>query len=337
MQLERTVRNRCPSLTAFRLLAGAAVFLVACQDGTAPVVDDADEQATEFALTPAGALAAQAAKMVGMHKLPIVSLRTVAQPAFSVDPGPTINSPFDLTFFGGPVVTSASSINVYVNCSKTPAQCWGTGSLTPRIFLTDLNHSDFIRLVNEFIGSDARGRFPTGSPLKTTVAFATPNEASLDDIFNILFDAVGVTKASGFTTIYHVFLPQGTDMCIDVGFCYSPDDPANFAFCAFHGSVDFSPTLHVLFSVEPYQAVDGCSIPGQTPHGVIDATASTLSHELMETITDPDGNAWFNGLFGFEGSDMCSAFGTNQRLNGHDYFIQSEYSNKVHACTNRAT
>jgi hypothetical protein len=133
--------------------------------------------------------------------------------------------------------------------------------------------------------------------------------------------------------VYHVFLPQGTDMCIDGTTCYSPDDFTRFVFCAFHGSVDFSPTLHVLFSVEPYQAVVGCQIPGQTPNGVIDATASTLSHELIETITDPDLNAWFNGLTGNEIADLCSTFGSNQRLNRHDYFIQAEYSNAVRACT----
>ena len=337
MQLEKSVRNFCRSLRAFRLLAGATVFLAACQDGTAPVVDDASDQATEFAVTPAGALAAQAAKIVGMHKLPIVSLRRVEQLAFSAVPGPTINSPFDLTYFGGPVLKSATAINVYVNCSGKPAECWGTGNLSPGTFLNDLNKSDFIRLVNEYLGSDAKGRFPKGTALRTNTAFSTPDEASLEEVFNILSDAVDASGgASGYTAIYHVFLPKGAAMCIVEGICYSPDDPDSWVFCAFHGAVDFSATRHVLFSVEPYQAVSGCQIPGQAPHGVIDATASTLSHEHMEVITDPDGDAWFNGLFGLENADLCSSFATNQRLNGHDYFLQSEYSNKLHACTNRA-
>jgi len=145
-----------------------------------------------------------------------------------------------------------------------------------------------------------------------------------------VFSAVTAINASGYTAIYHVFLPQGTDMCIEPGFCYSPDNFQTFGFCAFHSSVDFDADTHVLFSVEPYQAVPGCEIPGQTPHGVIDATASTLSHELIETITDPDGDAWF-GLFG-EVADLCFLFASDQRVNKHDYFLQSEYSNKARAC-----
>ena len=331
MQSKRMVRNCSRS---FRLVAGAAIVLTACQDRTAPIVDASTEQPTEFTLTPEGALAAQSATIVGMHKLPIVSLRTVPQAAFSAPP--TTNSPFDLTFFGGPVLKSATSYNVYVNCSGTAVDCWGSGGLSPRNFLIDLNGSNFIRLVNEYIHADAKTHFPTGNAVKTKATFSSPNRASINDILNILFDAVNATGgAKGYTAIYHIFLPQGTDMCISDGFCYSPDDPANWVFCAFHSSVDFSATKHVLFSVEPYQAIPGCQIPGQTPHGVIDATASTLSHEQIETITDPDGNAWFNGLFGMEIADICSAFGTNQHL-AHDYFIQSEYSNRLQVCTNTA-
>lgn len=333
-------------LPAAQLIAAAALLLAGCQgESTTPsgAGDDANVPPTEFTLTPAGAAAAKAATIVGMHKLGTLSTRSLVGPNFSADEGKKTNSPFDLTFFGGPVVKSATSFNVYVNCATTPAACWGTGALTPGTFLKDMNRGNFIRLANEYIGSDAKGHFPV-QEMKTTATFSdfpdfpNPNVASIDDILHIIFDAVGSTNASGYTAIYHVFLPQGTDMCIDitVGLCYSPDVPENFVFCAFHGSVDFSSTLHVLFSVEPYQAVDGCQIPGQTPHGVIDATASTLSHELIETITDPDGNAWFNSLFLLEVADICSAFATNQRLNGHNYFLQSEYSNKLQACTNRA-
>ena len=168
---------------------------------------------------------------------------------------------------------------------------------TPATFLNDLNHDNFIRLMNEFVGSDVKGHFPA-KELSTTATFAQPNTATLDDILGIVFSASSFTGAIGYSAIYHIFLPQGTDMCIDAQTCYSPDNFDTFVFCAFHFSVDFDADTHVLFTVEPYQFVPGCSIPGQTPHGVIDATASTVSHEQMETMMDPDGDAWFNGLTG---------------------------------------
>lgn len=337
-------RNSRRSLT-LGLMAAAAVTLISCQnDVTKP--SGPDEQPappiTAFTLTDEGAKAADAATVIGMHELRTVPLRGLAASGFSADEGRTINSPFDLTFFGGAVLTHSTSYNVYVNCGSSPAECWGTGALTPGTFLRDLNRSNFIRLVDEYTGSDARGHFPA-QELSTTATFANNANgvptATRSNIFQIIFNAASTTGVAGYDAVYHVFLPQGTDMCRSSTVCYSPDDPANWIFCAFHGSVTFGTTagpLHVLYSVEPYQGVDGCSVPGQTPHGVIDATASTLSHELIETITDPDLNAWFNGLFGLEIADICSAFGTNQRLNGHSYVLQSEYSNKLRNCTNQA-
>ncbi|MFL5403381.1 MAG: hypothetical protein ACJ8BF_11255, partial [Gemmatimonadales bacterium] len=182
MQSQRILRGYRSSPS---LLISAIVALTACQDRTAPALDDVGDQATEFTLSPEGALAAQSAKVVGMHKLPIVSLRTLPQPAFSADP--TINSPFDLTFFGGAVVTSATSYNIHVNCPGSAAECWGSGGRSPRTFLTDLDRSDFIRLVNEYTGTDAKRHFPAGTPLTTKATFASPNQASLNDVFNILF------------------------------------------------------------------------------------------------------------------------------------------------------
>jgi hypothetical protein len=324
------------------LVIGTALCFAACQDQpTAPIVDQGADNPVEFVLTPEGATAAEAATMLGAHQLRTVSTRTV--PGASFSPGPTTNSPFDLTFGGGPVLTDATSYNVYVNCQSTPANCWGSGTLTPGTFLKDLNLGGFIRLANEYTKSDALGHFPV-KEMKTTATFAKNTNgvptATRPNIFAILADAVHTTGVSGLRAIYHVFLPQGTDMCQSSTVCYSPDNRATWVFCAFHGAVNFAqasgPPLHVLFSVEPYQALSGCQFFGQTPHGVIDATASTLSHELIETMTDPDLNAWSNALFGFEIADICYAFATNQLLNGHNYFLQSEYSNRQHNCTNQA-
>ncbi len=319
------------------LLASAlALILSACGDSTDPATDEGPSQPIQaFSVTPEGMAAAKTASIRSSHKLPIVSARTI-QAGFSASAAaPPVDSPFDLTYFGGALVHAATAFNVYVNCADGPAACWGTGNLTPATFLNDLNHDNFIRLMNEFIGSDAKGNFPVHE-LSTTATFSQPNIASIDDIVGIVFSASSFTGAIGYSAIYHIFLPQGTDMCFDAQTCYSPDNFDTFVFCAFHFSVDFDANTHVLFTVEPYQFVPGCAIPGQTPHGVIDATASTVSHEQMETMMDPDGDAWFNGLTGNEGSDLCSAIGSNELIGHHPYFIQKEYSNKVHGCTTRS-
>jgi hypothetical protein len=323
-----------------RVLVLGASVLVACENQpTTPMGSEEPgesiESIIEFDLTPEGARDAKTAIMRGRHKLPTVTLRTSSEAALSANVVRVDNSPFDLTYFGGRVVRAATSYNVYVNCPEGPAVCWGTGTLTPAHFLRDLNRSDFMNVVREYTGTDAKDKFPVLG-MRTRLELASPPRATLQEIFHVVSDAVTRTGVGGYRAIYHIFLPQGTEMCIAEGECYSPSDPANWTFCAFHGSVNLASGRHVLFTVEPYQAIEGCQIPGQTPNGVIDATATTLAHELFETITDPDLDGWRNTLFGFEISDLCASFGSNQLLNGNQYFIQSEYSNKLHLCTNQA-
>lgn len=325
---------RVLSTATILLLNGFA--LTACRDEASSPNggDDTGNEVVEFELTPEGAAAARGARMIGSHKLPTIPLRQPVDVQFNATVGQLDNSPFDLTYFGGRVLKSALSLSVYVNCNlpETPATCWGNGTLAPGIFLRNLNNSSFIRIVNEYIGVDAFQKFPARD-MKTQVTFASPQRATLQEIFHIVADAATRSGLSGYDAIYHVFLPKGTNMCIVDGNCYSPNDPASWAFCAFHGGTNLSDGRYVLFTVEPYQGVDGCSLPGQTPNGLMDATASTLSHELFETITDPDLDGWSNALFGYEMSDMCFAFGAEKILNGNKYFLQAEYSNKSHTCT----
>jgi hypothetical protein len=60
----------------------------------------------------------------------------------------------------------------------------------------------------------------------------------------------------------------------------------------------------------PYQNVNGCAVAQPSPNGpVVDSQASVLSHETTETITDPDGSAWWNtvslDLYRYETADEC--------------------------------
>jgi hypothetical protein len=231
----------------------------------------------------------------------------------------------------GAVVQSAQSHGLYVNCQPS---CWGT----PSTFLNNFDKSDMIHVSDQYVGSFANNRYSIGTGGLLTGSLPP-----------ILFDsdiiAIAHTGAaafgSGYHHIYHIFLPPGQDVCFTgTSECYSPDNPDTFAFCAYHASVDFSDIGHVLLTVEPYQNVDGCSVVQPSPNGpVVDSTADVLSHELFETITDPDGDAWWNhydlDLFGAEIADECQNFNfgyPNVTLNGKKYEIQPEYSNFRHAC-----
>jgi len=322
---------RWSSLPASALVGTLGLFVAACHaDGPTAVGggDAANLPAASFPLATGAAHAATTSTNRLVRTLPTVQLMSASQGRVAASGGLT-NSPFDLTYLGGPVVTSATSRNVYINCPSNAAGCWGTGVLSPATLLRDLNRSNLIGVADQYLDENAAGQF-TVTELQTTATF-TGNTATLDDIFGILFSASTFINASGYNNLFHVFLPQGTDMCISATECYSPDNPSTFVFCAFHGSVDFGPNQHVVFSVEPYQAVNGCTLPTQTR--VIDATASSLSHEFFESITDPDLDAWFNLLTGNEIGDLCFGFRNPVRLGYHSYVVQEEYSNSDHACT----
>jgi hypothetical protein len=106
-------------------------------------------------------------------------------------------------------------------------------------------------------------------------------------------------------------------------------------FCAYHASVDFAdltPT-HVIFTIIPYQDLPGCGDNGLSGNSVANSTATALSHEFSESVSDADPNTgWFNSVFGAEIGDLCNTFRATETLNTHKYIIQPEYSNAVHGC-----
>lgn len=253
----------------------------------------------------------------------------------------------------GPTVESWQAHPIYIN---NPPSVWGNVAG----FLNDLGTSNMTHVVDQYTGDSGNHRYLLGAQYETSgypismpgVPTATSNTLLIQDIINLAY-AGGSAGGTGYGHIYHIFIPPGVDMCLlapGVTECYSPDNPNTWYFCAFHGSIDFSDIGHVLFSVEPYQNVPGCSVPPGTPNGQLDdSTDNVLSHESFEAISDPDGTAWWvqagTVLNGEEIGDNCirSAYFPEfknyywdygvVRLSGHPYTIQPEYSNEVHGCS----
>ena len=115
-------------------------------------------------------------------------------------------------------------------------------------------------------------------------------------------------------------------------------------YCAYHSSTLIG-QKRVLFANLPYAAISGCA-SGQSPQGgAADSVLNTLSHEYLETMTDPLGTGWFDNA-GLEIADKCvSAYGTplgtnafgkyNQQIRGHSYWLQEMWSNRASACVQR--
>ncbi len=148
----------------------------------------------------------------------------------------------------------------------------------------------------------------------------------------------------GLGTIYYVFTPAGVATCFTSASSDCSSGGLRFDYCAYHSSF----TGHgatTLYAVMPYADVSGCQ-SGQYPNGdSADQTLNVTSHENIEAITDPLGNAWYDRS-GQEIGDKCAwKFGSqlggasgaqyNEQISTGRYELQQEWSNASSACAQR--
>ncbi len=267
---------------------------------------------------------ARTARVLSYH---VMLLRTQKRGSLAAEN--RLKYPADLVRKKGPIMKTAASFNVYVNCKSGRGSCWGD----PEGFLKNLTGSRFAGLLKQYTNSAA---YTFGGAF--TVRYRTYTKLLYQsDLLAVVHAALERNqKRAGYSAIYHVFLPKGTDTCFDRSrSCYSPDHPATFAFCAYHESVAFKDIpQHVIVTIEPYQRVGFCaSRASSDATALTNSTASTLAHETFESITDPGpAFAWFNFTFYDEVADLCESFQWKIPVGGTVYSLQPMYSNGYHAC-----
>lgn len=153
------------------------------------------------------------------------------------------------------------------------------------------------------------------------------------------------------TNLFFLMTPAGVGICADSlgGSCSSN------MFCAYHSVFSDLGGEQVIYADEPYEGpVGGCGGGPADQVGTgfgfpndpdADTTINTISHEHVEAITDPFGDAWyaFSGV-NYEIGDLCAYYygaelgvaangqPYNQLINGHEYSLQEEYSNADGGC-----
>jgi hypothetical protein len=149
-------------------------------------------------------------------------------------------------------------------------------------------------------------------------------------------DVAAAGWTAGPSTEFFMFTAKG------IGSCITSSECAFTYYCAYHSWIGSGSSV-ILYANMPYaDTVPSACDVGQHPNGNdADATINVTSHEHNETITDEQGNAWYD-LEGYENGDKCAwifgpVHGTNgaeynQTINGHNYWLQEEYSNRDRAC-----
>lgn len=179
----------------------------------------------------------------------------------------------------------------------------------------------------------------------------------------------GHSLATGIGHEYIVFFPEGIDSCFNEGSAAKEPICSGTSYCGYHGTLNATTSEEMEYANEPDngdpQYKGGCSgAPNVTAAA---ATINTTSHEVSESVTDPQVGApyesWYdrNKLFVEEElepeygeiGDMCAwqfAQGTkvmgvyykeggakegetNQTINGHRYLLQTEWDNAHSTCS----
>jgi hypothetical protein len=204
----------------------------------------------------------------------------------------------------------------------------------------------------------ASGCMLTHKDMSNIYADSSGYNACLDDA-QLQAETNRIISANGlpinFSHIYVLFLPKHVESCFLPGVttnankgqaCTINYEPTA-AYCAYHNQAGSG----AIYANMPYPIYNsgagftcGTNFRGgfpviETPNGNADADVevSPTSHEINESITDPDTvTGWYDSI-GFENGDECAyIFGPtagtpgalyNQTINNHHYLTQEEFSN----------
>ena len=250
-------------------------------------------------------------------------------------------APIPLQYNGGPV-EAAGSKNFLIFWEPGGSSVASNYNSTLQQFFGDVGGTSLYGIASQYYQTTSAGNqnilnlASLGGAWTDTTAY--PSSTLQDsDVQNEVSKAI---KANGWPTgigdEYFVYLAKGENECMSGSCSFS-------TFCAYHGEFA-SGTSTVLYAAMPYAGTNlsGCGIQSGagTPNGPdTDAEISIASHELMETVTDPMLNAWFDAS-GAEIGDKCAytygptgSNGADLTVNGHAYVVQEEFDNASLGCS----
>ncbi|MBV9473929.1 MAG: hypothetical protein JO206_13250, partial [Solirubrobacterales bacterium] len=149
----------------------------------------------------------------------------------------------------------------------------------------------------------------------------------------------------GLNNLWLVFLPPDVDTCVAIAQCGSD------TYAGYHALLDFGRGSAV-YVVVPDPLIESTPPPGADPQGNPEAELAidAAAHETAEALSDPEGTGWMDPN-GFEVGDKCengpqqgtplgfAADGSpyNQVIDGHQYLLQTMWSNPAAGCVQRST
>ncbi len=265
---------------------------------------------------------------------------TIYGPSFSYNGGPVVTTAAIYTIFWVPSTLqngkATKMSKAYINLqNRFVADYPGHG--------IDNNNTQYYQVVNgvnQYIHNSGRfaGTFTDTSPYPASgcTDTVTPGncitDAQLQDETEKVIASQGWPSGS-LTAVYLVFTSTGEGSCFDS----TSTECAFTDYCAYHSNWGTA-AAPIIYANLPYGYTSYCQDPdAPSPNNNPDAETSTTNavHELTESITDPEGTAWYDQS-GNEIADDCydgiaaDDYGTNswdgglanEMWNGHFYELQ---------------
>jgi PKD repeat protein len=154
---------------------------------------------------------------------------------------------------------------------------------------------------------------------------------------------------TGMNVEYFIMTPAGVGSCFDE----SSAECSYTSYCGYHTAAG-SPTPLIYADIPwSYQEPNCDTEDYPNPPGYIDAVLSVFSHELSETMTDPEISAWYQeggtdagdeigdkcayvygsgGYNSFEGLPNNGSGYWNVKLEANEYLLQLEFDNRTENC-----
>jgi hypothetical protein len=205
-----------------------------------------------------------------------------------------------------------------------------------------------------FIDSDP---YPSGGGCTQSTATATTCLYDSQAVSELESYISGHDLPTGLHTVYVILTPDTVVTCMDGG-----NECSNNAYCGFHSAVSTGSST-LLYIGLPFTLLDNaadaksCQDDGngvvQSPNGdpdFGDVALRSLTHELLETISDPLADAWYTAS-GDEIADLCNGVSWNadsflpveggnadagtlytQTIGGAHYYLQGAWSNEASGC-----
>jgi PKD repeat protein len=299
-----------------------------------------------------------------------------------------------LTYFGGPVMRTTTLTPIFWEPEGLGLK-YPTGfEAEIEQFFTDLaadsgKETNFFSLLPQYYDTVGGGTHhvnysvTAGAPLKDTDALpkaaedlcTTPFEGTsrpcVSDV-GVRAELESFIKGGGLATgmghEYVVFFPDGIDSCFGEGGPSHAEECSGSAYCGYHGTVAVSATEKVQYANEPEngdpQYGGNCSVSTSLKAGY--RTINTASHEISESVTDPEVGepalSWYDfhesatllgtlqyaeigdicawefkqgddGLAWANGGGLDAAGTSDQEINGHPYLLQTEWDNAHSTCS----